>query len=89
MLALLKWNIKLFQLATLRERAYLSPKLEYASYYNLEPTFNRRQGENSTASSPICIKKLYTYDASVTLMLRELKWESLESCRHQFCLIML
>ena len=35
------------------------------------------------------MKGIYTYNASVKQMLSELQWESLESCREQFRLVML
>ena len=35
------------------------------------------------------VKGIYTYDSSVTQMLNELQWESLESCRDQSRIIML
>ena len=35
------------------------------------------------------MKGIYTYNASVTEMLKELQWESVESCREQSCLIVL
>ena len=35
------------------------------------------------------VKGIYIYNASVTQMLSELQWESLESCREQFRLVML
>ena len=33
------------------------------------------------------VNGIYTYDVSVTQMLDELQWESLESCRERFRLI--
>ena len=35
------------------------------------------------------MKGINTYNVSVTQMLSELQWESLELCREQFCLVML
>jgi len=92
MLGLLKRNLKA-PFMHLRERAYFSlvrPKLEYATtVWNPHLTTDKIALEKIQRRAAQYVKGIYTYDASVTQMLNELEWESLESCREQLSLTML
>ena len=91
-LALLKRNLKIPS-TQLRERAYFSlvrPKLEYAATVWSPYLINDKNTlEKVQRRAARYVKGIYTYDASVTQILHELQWESLESRRDQSRLIML
>jgi len=91
MLGLLKRNLRK-PFMCLREKAYLSlvhPKLEYATtVWNPHLTTDNIVLEKGVLHDMLKVY-IYTYDASVTQMLNELEWESLESRREQLSLTML
>ena len=91
-LALLKRNLRTPSIQ-LRERAYLGlvrPKLEYAAtVWSPYLTNDKNTLEKVQRSAARYVKGIYTYDASVTQMLNELQWKSLESRKDQSRLIML
>ena len=92
MLGLLKRNLRTSSIH-LRERAYLSlvrPKLEYATtVWNPHLTTDKIALEKVQRRAAQYVKGIYSYHASVTQMVNELKWESLESRREQLSLTML
>ena len=92
MLGLLKRNLRT-PFMHLRERAYLSlvrPKLEYATtVWSPHLTTDKIALEKIQRRGARYVKGIYTYDASVTQMVNELQWESLESRREQLSLTML
>ena len=69
----------------LRERAYISlvqPKLEYAAVvWDPHLISDKNTLEKVQRHAAQYVKGVYTYNASVTQMLNELQWESLESHR--------
>ena len=93
-LALLKRNLRTpsIQLRDL-ERAYfglVQPKLEYAATVWSPYLINDKNTlEKVQRRAARYVNAIYTCDASVTQMLDKLQWESLESRREEFCLIML
>ena len=92
MVGLLKRNLRTSSIH-LRERAYLSlvrPKLEYATtVWNPHLTTDKIALEKVQRRAARYVKGIYSYHASVTQMVNELKWESLESRREQLSLTML